>query len=85
MGHWDGTVPANIHAEFRYRMEEKLPKPQQTQSVGRRCTRLSYYTIFFSENKEPLKLQIITNERSSRSQTMYIHIPEKKTLHTGIS
>ena len=57
VGYWDGTVPANIHAEFRYRMEEKLPKSQQIQSVGRQCTNLSY-TIFFSENEELLKLQI---------------------------
>ena len=71
VGYWDGTVPANIHAEFRSRMEKKLPQIQQIQSVGRQCTNLSY-TIFFSENKELLKLQIITNERSSRSQAMHI-------------
>ena len=76
VGYWDGTVPANIHAEFRYRMEEKLPKTQQIQSVGRQCTSLSY-TIFFSENvdSEILELQIlITNERSSKSQSMYIFL-----------
>ena len=73
MGRWDGVVPANIHAEFRYRMEEKLPKPQQIQSVGRRCTNLSY-TIYFSENEETLKLQIVTNERSSRSRSAYYNI-----------
>ena len=28
VGYWDGTVPANIHAEFRSRMEQKLPKTQ---------------------------------------------------------
>ena len=41
VGHWDGTVPANIHAEYGYGMEEKLPKIQQIQSVGRQCTNLS--------------------------------------------
>ena len=66
VGYWDGTVPANIHAEFGYRMEEKLPKSQQIQSVGQRCTNLSY-TIFFLENEGALNLQIITNERSSIS------------------
>ena len=83
VGYWDGVVPANIHAEFRYRIKEKLPKPQQIQSVGRTCTNLSY-TIFFSDNEEILKLQIVTNERSSRSQSVYIFLKRKK-LHTGIS
>ena len=73
VGHWNGTVPANIHAELRYRMEEKLPKTQQIQSVGRRCTNISY-TIYFSENEETLKLQIVTNERSSRSHSVYYNI-----------
>ena len=76
MGYWDGAVPANIYAEFRYRTEEKLPKTQQIQSVGRQCTNLSY-TIFFSENIEQLELQIITNERSGRSQTVYILLRRK--------
>jgi hypothetical protein len=76
VGYWDGTVPANIYAEFRYRMEEKLPKRQQIQSVGRQCTNLSY-TIFFSENKEILMLQVVTNERRSRSQRAYIFLKRK--------
>ena len=76
MGHWNGTVPANIHAEFKYRMEEKLPKNQQIQSVGRTCTNLSY-TTFFSEKEELLKLQIVTNERSSSSQSLYIFLKRK--------
>jgi hypothetical protein len=78
VGYWDGTVPANIHAEFRHRMEEKLPKTQQIQSVGRQCTNLSY-TIFFSESRKLLlKLRIITNERNSRSQTTsYIFLERK--------
>ena len=73
VGHWNGTVPANIYAEFRYRMEEKLPKIQQIQSVGRQCTNLSY-TIFFSKNVHVLKLQIITNDRSSISKSAYIFL-----------
>ena len=79
MGYWDGTVPANIHAEL---MEEKLPKTQQIQSVGRQCTN----SILFSENEKLrlLKLQVVTNERSSISQTMHIFLKRKK-LHTGIS
>ena len=76
VGYWDGVVPANIHAEFRYRMEEKLPKSQQIQSVGQRCTNLSY-TIFFLENEELLQLQIITNERSISSQIVYIFLKRK--------
>ena len=78
VGNWNGTVPANIHADFRYRMEDKLPKTQQIQSVGRQCTNLSY-TIFFSENIERLTLQIITiaNERNSNSQRMYVYLKRK--------
>ena len=69
VGYWNGTVPANIHAEFKNKMDKKLPKTQQIQSVGRRCTNLSY-TIFFSENVELLKLQIVTHEHSTTSQTV---------------
>ena len=76
VGYWNGTVPANIYAQFRYKMEEKLLKIQQIQSVGRQCTNLSY-TIFFSKKKEVLKLQSITNERSSRPQRMYIYLRRK--------
>ena len=76
VGYWNGTVPANIHAEFKNRMEEKLPKTQQIQSVGRRCTSLSY-TIFFSKKVELLKLQIVTHEHSITSQTVYIFLKRK--------
>ena len=76
VGNWNGTVPANIRAEFRYRMEEKLPENQRIQSVGRMCTNLSY-TIYFSENKERIQLQIITIERNKTPQRMYITIGRK--------
>ena len=76
VGNWNGTVPANIRAEFRYRMEEKLPENQRIQSVGRMCTNLSY-TIYFSENKERIQLQIITIERNKTPQRMYITVGRK--------
>jgi hypothetical protein len=78
VGYWDGTVPANIYAEYRLGMDskEKLPKPQQIQSVGRQCTNLSY-TIFFANNEEVLKLQIITHERNSKPRSMYIFLKRR--------
>ena len=58
VGKWDGTVPSNIQAQFRQPTEGKLEQTQLIQSVGRKCTNLSY-TVYFSKDYE--RLQLIAN------------------------
>ena len=83
VGTWGGTVPSNIQAQLSQPTEGKIAQTQLIQSVGRKCTKLSY-TVYFSNDHERLQLHTVTYERNIRPKIFYINF-FRQNCTTGLS